>query len=332
MASNVYGKKLNPYRRLREPLGVKGIRQSIAITNVPSKISQNQQLTVRFPDLGDTDVIVPGTTRLAFTISINSTDTKRTIVQNLGCAIISKIVIRIAGNEVLSIDDADIYNCYVDLWKTKQERESSHYQGIDTTSAMNVNKCRVGASDKAASDSDEAIANLYNNWFFIPLDFELLETHMPYYPSGLGGQLEYELTFNSNSRVVVVTTDDTTATYSIENISLEYDIVSHHELSRAIRSQYLSRFPVLYDRILRYTKISGDKFDQLWNIHLNVSAKSMKGILILFEEPADAFKRDSEKFYNPKIKNVAVTIEGVPNQLDTTSSVGGSKEVLSSWL
>ena len=41
----------------------------------------------------------------------------------------------------------------------------------------------------------------------------------------------------------------------------------------------------------------------------------MKGILLLFEDPAAPFQRDSEKFYNPKIKKVEITIEGVPNQL-----------------
>ena len=55
--------------------------------------------------------------------------------------------------------------------------------------------------------------------------------------------------------------------------------------------------------------------DTLWNINLNVPARSMKGILMLFEAPTDAFDRDTEDFYNPKITKVEVTIEGIPNQL-----------------
>ena len=39
----------------------------------------------------------------------------------------------------------------------------------------------------------------------------------------------------------------------------------------------------------------------------------MKGILLLFEDPSGT--RDTEKFYNPKIEKVEMTIEGVPNQL-----------------
>ena len=71
----------------------------------------------------------------------------------------------------------------------------------------------------------------------------------------------------------------------------------------------------LYDRNHRHRKINQDKSDTLWNINLNVPAWSMKGILMLFMEPAAAFARDTEAFYNPKITKVEVTTEGVPNHL-----------------
>ncbi|XP_067651048.1 uncharacterized protein [Haliotis asinina] len=41
----------------------------------------------------------------------------------------------------------------------------------------------------------------------------------------------------------------------------------------------------------------------------------MKGILVVPVEDYDPFRRDSEKFFNPEIEKVEVTIEGVPNQL-----------------
>ena len=101
MASQ-FRRKLNPYRKLQDPLGINGIRQSVVIMNNPSSIDQNQQLLVHFPNLGAHDVIVPGTARLAFTISLNS-DANRTVVQNLGRAVVKKTAIKISGNEVLSI-------------------------------------------------------------------------------------------------------------------------------------------------------------------------------------------------------------------------------------
>ena len=112
---SAYGSKLDPYRKLREPLGVKGIRQSVVVTNNPSTIDQNQQLLVRFPNLGSNDVIVPRTARLAFTIELTSKDPNATVYQNLGRAIVKKTTIKISGNEVMSIDDSDIFHCYVDF-------------------------------------------------------------------------------------------------------------------------------------------------------------------------------------------------------------------------
>ena len=60
-----------------------------------------------------------------------------------------------------------------------------------------------------------------------------------------------------------------------------------------------------------------DKSNTLWNINLNVPARSMKGILMLFENVAaqQPFARNIEAFYNPQITKVEVTIEGIPNQL-----------------
>ena len=130
---------------------------------------------------------------------------------------------------------------------------------------------------------------------------------MPFYQSALGDRLEYELTFNDYSRVVQAT-GDADASYDIESISLEYDIVSQPELARMIANQYNGRLAILYDRILRHRKISKDKSDTLWNINLNVPTRSMKGVLMPFEDVAaqQPFARNTEAFYNPKITTVEV--------------------------
>ena len=305
---STYGRKMDPYRKIREPRGMKGIRQSVVVTNNPSTIDQNQQLLVRFPNLSSNDVIVPGTVRLAFEIEIkSSSDTNATVYQNLGRAIVKKTTIRISGNEVMSIDDSDIYHCYVDLWKSPTVRVNMAYQGLGRD---NMLKHRVGAGDASSNSEDQAVANAYKNRFCIPLDFELLETHMPFYQAGLGDRLEYELTFNDYNKVIKST--DASASYVIKNICLEFDMVSDTELVRQIRQQYEGKMTILYDRILRHRKITKNKSDTLWNINLNVPARSMKGILLLFEDPE---RTSTEKYYNPKIEKVEMTIEGVPNQL-----------------
>ena len=56
-----YGENLNPERSLRMTRGLNGTRQIEIVTHDPSTIDQNEFLTVKFPNLGSDDVIIPGT-------------------------------------------------------------------------------------------------------------------------------------------------------------------------------------------------------------------------------------------------------------------------------
>ena len=121
-----YGKRLNPERSLRTPKGIKGTRQKVIVTHNPSEIDQNQELLVRFPNLGSDDVIIPGTANLSFNIELTSTvDANRTLVSNIGRVIIKKLAVKFEENEIMSMDDFDVLTCYQDLWKTKSEKRNA---------------------------------------------------------------------------------------------------------------------------------------------------------------------------------------------------------------
>ena len=88
-------------------------RQKVIVTQNPSEIDQNHLLLVRFPNLGSDDVIIPGMANLSFNIELTSTiDANRTLVSNVGRAIVKKLAVKFEGNEILSIDDLDISACY----------------------------------------------------------------------------------------------------------------------------------------------------------------------------------------------------------------------------
>ena len=70
----------------------------------------------------------------------------------------------------------------------------------------------------------------------------------------------------------------------------------------------------MYDRVLRHRQIKVNKSDTAWNWSFNTPCKSLKGILVLFEEEK-LYARNTGKFYNPKIQKVFVIVEGKPNQL-----------------
>ena len=315
-----YGKRLNPEHSLRTPKGIKGTRQKVIVTHNPSEIDQAQELLVRFPNLGSDDVIIPGTANLSFNIELTSTvDANRTLVSNIGRAIIKKLAVKFEGNEIMSVDNFNVLTCYRDLWKTKSEKRNAIGQGIISTDGCMENciKLRINAGNKDATNAqDKAIADAYGNKFIIPLDFEMLDSAAPYYQAGLGNRLCYELTFNDYNRVTksgVSSPKVPDAKYKITDISLEYEIATQPDLARSITSEY-QHMALLYDRILRHRKIIVNKSDTVWNWAFNTPCKSLKGILVLFEEE-QSYTRDTNKFYNSKIQKVSVIVEGKPNQL-----------------
>ena len=310
------GNKLNPQRSYRKGFALKGLRQYIIKTNNPSTIGPGELLTVRFPDLKENQVIIPSTTKLTFNIALAGTDVNRTLVKNLGRNIIRKLVVKLDGNEIISIDDYDVLFSYIDSWKTATERRNAVFQGIVETDGQTENaiKHRINATDKANNAKDQAVASIYNNRFCIPLDFEILESSLPLYQYGLGSHLTYELTYNDYSDVIKATDPD--ATYTISNISLEFDTMTNASLASQIRTEYM-KSSILYDRILRARIIPLDKSDTSFSVDINSPSKSLKGVLLIFtkERSATKFTRDTEEFYNPKITKVEVTVEGVPNEL-----------------
>ena len=173
-------------------------------------------------------------------------------------------------------------------------------------------KLRINAGDKSAGVAqDKAIADTCGNKFIIPLDFEMLDSAMPYYQAGLRNRLSYELKFNDYNQII--NSSKTNATYKITDISLEYDIVTQPDLARFIRSEY-NKIVLLYDKVIQHSQIPVNKSDTKWNWAFYNTCKSLKGILVLFEEEKP-YTRDTSKFYNPKIEKVSVTVEGKPNQL-----------------
>ena len=310
------GDKLNPQRSYRKGFALKGLCQHIIKTDNPSTIGPGELLTVRFPDLKENQVIIPGTTKLTFNITLAGTDVNRTPVENLGKNIISKLVVKLEGNEITSIGDYNVLYSYYDRWKTATERRNAIFQGIIEAEGQteNANKNRINTTDKANNAKDQTVASIYDNRFCFPLDFEILETNLPLYQYGLGSRLTYELTFADYSDVNKSMDPD--ATYTISNISLEFDTIINASLASQIRTEYM-KSSILYDRILRACIIPLNKSDTSFSVDISSPSKSLKGVLLIFtqERSATKFARDTEEFYNPKITIVEVTVEGVPNEL-----------------
>lgn len=285
----------------------KGVRKSISIINDPSTIDQNKTLVVKFPDITEHDVIVPNTAKLTFDFKIKSKDINSTIYQNIGRSIIKTTKILMDNKTILHIDDSNIFYTYTDLWETTNNRSNMIFQGVGTN---NMLKHRVNAGDKISNTNDEIIKEVYNNKFCIPLDFKISKSFIPFYQSSLSSNISYELTFNDADKVIKST--DKNATYEVTNICLECDIITDPNLAKQINQQLNGQRVIHFDKIQQRLNLPHDNSDKILDFKLNVYAKSIKGILLLFEDPE---RIDSECYYNPKIENVEVTINEDKNQL-----------------
>ena len=116
-----YGNKLSPEHSLRTARMIKGMREKIIITHNPNEVDQNQLLLVRFPDLGSDNVTIPGMANLSFNFKLDSTDDKDKMLDRL---IFKKLAVKFGGNEILSMDDFDVFACYRQLWNQLRKRRT----------------------------------------------------------------------------------------------------------------------------------------------------------------------------------------------------------------
>ena len=99
---------------------------------------------------------MPGMANLSFNIELSSTvDLNRTLVSNIGRAIMKKLAVKFEGNEIMSIDDYNIFTCHRDLWKTASEKKNAICQGFISADSfiLGCMKWRINAKDKNAGNT-----------------------------------------------------------------------------------------------------------------------------------------------------------------------------------
>ena len=177
-----------------------------------------------------------------------------------------------------------ILTCLCATEKTDSEKQNAVRQGIIHSDGCTLNcmRLRINAKDKDATNAqDDTIAKAYGNKFIIPLDFEMLDSAMPYYQTGLGNRLCYEITFNDYGKVINATGQAATpdARYKIMDITLEYEILTQPNIASCIATEYQSMV-LFYDRGFRHRKIGVNKSNTMWNWSFDTPCRFLKGILV----------------------------------------------------
>ena len=306
---------INPHRSNRVMRAERAHRQHVVLTHNPSSIEPGQTLQVRFPNLGDHDVIAPGSFFISFALNLKSKkDEARSVVPNIGRKIIKTFKIYFEGNEVFSINNYDEIKTYFDFWLAKKDKARRVFQGIDDADAL---KLRVSSKGATGDAGKTAVAKTFGNHFSIPIDFELLNDIGPYHQASLADKLEIKLTFNDKKAVILGSTAtlaaavDSDYDYSVTDIRTEWDQITSPASASSMRNMY-QKLALSFTRVFEHRFMSINKSDPVVNLSVNAPSKSLSKILILAVDPDDRKQfAHIEKFRNLDITKVNISIEGV---------------------
>ena len=246
---SIYG-ELNPEPDHRIQFAFKGKREHIVKVNIPDIGYPNQHIDVEIRAGSRDQVIVPDTLKITFNLEVESKDKTRSVVNNVGRALVKKKVLMLGSKEIDKVDQSYIYDTYKGLYLSKQVREEKLLQGIQSAKGL---KARVGATKEDGSaltltKEENAIKKTVSNRFPIPLDFDFFKH--PTYPYGLREDLIARLELNSAEKILLAS-GDTAATYKISDIALEYDAIFDLDYA-AMFENFYSETSIPYTKVTAY--------------------------------------------------------------------------------
>ena len=286
---SIYG-ELNPEPEQRTQFAFKGKREHIVKVNIPNTGYPNQH------------------------IDVESKDKTRSVVNNVGRALVNKKVLILGSKEIDTVNQSYIYDTYKDLYISKKEREEKLLQGIQSATGLKarVSATKVDGTALTITTEENAIKKTVSNQFLIPFDFDFFKH--PTYPYGLREDLIARLELNSAEKILLAS-GDTAATYKISHIALEYDAIFDLEYAAMFENLY-SETSIPYTKVTAVHHQALSKKNENWKIDINnLSVRSLQGLLLLFVDKQNDFANENEKFYNLLIKKILTTISRISHQL-----------------
>ena len=257
--------------------------------------------------------MVAGSLAVVFYLTVSG-QARNFLVNNVSRNLVDRLTVKFAGEMLQDTDGYDFFKLYEDLFLTPFERSNRLSEGIQSE---DLSKMRCSAGDKKTSgvDKEKKLNSVYGNKYRIPIDHEILKDHGVFNQRALSDKLVFEMRLAPVSNVVEGS-DPTKLDYELSNIQLEYEVIHSNHLADEAKANDLNGKRFIYEHITHHKTISIAKgTDSIINESINVLRRSMKGLLFLSYEPYAGRARDSEKSFNPNIKDVKVVVNGIPNKV-----------------
>ena len=168
---SIYG-ELNPEPEHRTQFAFKGKCEHIVKVNIPNIGYPNQHIDMEIPAGSRDQIIVLDTLKITFNLEVQSKDKTRSVVNNVGRALVKKKVLMLVSKETDTVNQSYIYDTYKDLYLSKQEREEKLLQGIQSATGLKVGATKADGTALTVKKEENAIKKTVSNRFSIPLDFD----------------------------------------------------------------------------------------------------------------------------------------------------------------
>ena len=131
---SVYG-ELDSMVEHRTQFAFKEKREHIAKVNMPNIAYPSQHTDIEIPHGSRDHVIIPDTVKIMFNLDITSTGKTRSVVNNIGRALVKKLLI-LGSKNIDTINNSNIYDKYKDLYLSQKELEGKLLQGIQSANGL----------------------------------------------------------------------------------------------------------------------------------------------------------------------------------------------------
>jgi len=187
-------------------------------------------------------------------------------------------------------------------------------EGIESEDLCKI-RSRAGNKKDSGVDKEKKLEEVYGKKYRIRFDHQILTDHDVFYPDALYNNLVFQITLAPASQVVKGS-DTSQLTYTLKNIELVYKTIHSVTLANQAESVYNLGKEFAYDYVLRPEIRTLNKgTDKNFMIKVDTQNRSLKAVLLLFEEPYTEGTRDSEKYIFPDITKIKVTIKGRPSMV-----------------
>ena len=154
----------------------------------------------------------------------------------------------LGSKDVDTVNKSDVYDTYKDIYQSEKEREEKFLQGIQPANGL---KARVGAKKAhgtalTVTIQENAIKKTFDKRFAIPLIFDFFKH--PVYPYRLKEDLIVRLELNYSEKVILRTAD-TSVTYKLSDISLEYDAIVDESYATTTGEMYTRTTSIPYTKV-----------------------------------------------------------------------------------